>query len=107
MRVCPSGRASASKSQALDRTFSALSDTTRHDIPRGKGRQDPGHLTVPLEEIENRLRSDVTTGRQDDLREAAGWVAASKGVGIEDLTVSNDRPIRQVALEILDWLRWK
>ena len=64
-------------------------------------------LTVPLEEIEKRLRSDVTTGRQDDLREARAWVAASKGVGIEDLMVSNDRPIRQVAVEILDWLGWK
>ena len=27
-------------------------------------------------------------------------------VGIEDLTVSNDRPIREVATEILDWLGW-
>lgn len=36
-------------------------------------------LTVPLEEIEERLRSDVTTGRRDDLREATVWVAASLG----------------------------
>jgi hypothetical protein len=44
-------------------------------------------LAVPLEEIEERLRHDVTTGRHDDLREAAVWVTASTGVGIEDLTV--------------------
>jgi hypothetical protein len=63
-------------------------------------------LTVPLEEIEKRLRSDVTTGRREDLREAAVWVACSLGVGIEELTVSNDRPIGEVASEILEWLDW-
>ena len=63
-------------------------------------------LTVPLEEIEERLSHDPTTGRRDDLREAAVWVAASFGVGIEDLTVSNDRPIRKVAVEVLGWLGW-
>ena len=63
-------------------------------------------LTVPLEEIEGRLSHDVTTGRRDDLREAAAWVAASTGVGIEDLTVPNDRPVREVAVEVLNWLGW-
>ena len=63
-------------------------------------------LTVPLEEIEERLSHDPTTGRRDDLREAAVWVAAFFGVGIEDLTVPNDRPIREVAVEVLGWLRW-
>jgi hypothetical protein len=63
-------------------------------------------LTVPLEETEERLRSDPTTGRRDDLREATVWVAASSGVGFEDLTVSNDRPIREVATEVLGWLGW-
>jgi nucleoside-triphosphatase THEP1 len=41
-----------------------------------------------------------------DLREAAVWVAGSLGVGIEEVTVSNDRPIREVAAEILEWLDW-
>ena len=63
-------------------------------------------LTVPLEEIEGRLSHDVTTGRRDDLREAAAWVAASSGVGIEDLAVPNDRPVREVAVEVLNWLGW-
>ena len=44
--------------------------------------------------------------RLQDLREAAVWVAGSLGVGIEEVTVSNDRPIREVAAEILDWLDW-
>ena len=48
----------------------------------------------------------MTTGRREDLREAALWVAGSVGVGIEDVTVSNDRPIQEVAAEILEWLGW-
>ena len=63
-------------------------------------------LTVPLFEIEKRLRSDPTTGRREDLREAAAWVAGSVGVGIEDATVLNDRPLQEVAAEILDRLGW-
>jgi hypothetical protein len=63
-------------------------------------------LTVPLQEIEDRLRPDPTAGRRDDLRGAASWLAASVGVGFEDATVSNDRPIREVATDILEWLGW-
>ena len=63
-------------------------------------------VTAPWPEIERRLRTDPTTGRQDDLRRAAAAVAASEGVGIEDLTVSNDGPIRRVAIEIVEWLGW-
>ena len=63
-------------------------------------------LTVPLAEIEKRLRSDPTTGRREDLREAGAWLVSSVGVGIEEKTVSNERPIREVAAEILGWLGW-
>jgi gluconate kinase len=64
-------------------------------------------LTAPLEEIERRLRSNATTARRrDDLPTAAEWIAASTGEGIEDLTVPNDRPIREVAAEIVEWLGW-
>ena len=63
-------------------------------------------LSVPLAEIEKRLRSDPTTGRRADLREADAWVAGSVGIGIEDETASNERPIREVAAEILGWLGW-
>jgi len=48
-------------------------------------------LTVPLEEIERRLRSDVTAGRRDDMRQAAAWMAESTGEGIEDLVVVKRR----------------
>ena len=41
-----------------------------------------------------------------DMREAGAWLASSVGVGIEEAAVSNERPIREVAAEILGWLRW-
>lgn len=63
-------------------------------------------LTVPMPEIERRLRADVTEARQDDLRDAAVWAAESRGVGLEDLALSNDRPIREVATEIVEHLGW-
>jgi hypothetical protein len=63
-------------------------------------------LELPLNEIERRLRSDATTGRRDDLREAAAQIAGSEGVGLEDLAIANDRPVHQVAKEIIDWLGW-
>ena len=63
-------------------------------------------LTVPVGEIERRLRADVTSGRRDDLREAASWISTGEGEGVEDLAVPNDRPIRQVAVDILEWLGW-
>ena len=64
-------------------------------------------LELPLKEIEQRLAADLTSGRQRDLRNAAAWIAASRGQGVEDLTVPNDRAIHTVAVEILDWLAWK
>jgi len=54
-------------------------------------------LTVPLPVIEQRLAGDVTSGRRDDLREAAASMAAAEGVGVEDVTIRNDRPVRVVA----------
>jgi adenylylsulfate kinase-like enzyme len=64
-------------------------------------------LEVPLDEIERRLASDVTSGRKDDLREAREQLARSQGVGVEELGVANDRPVRVVAMEILEWLAWR
>lgn len=64
-------------------------------------------LTVPWGEILQRLAADVTTGRQEDLRESAAQIAASEGVGVEDHVIANDRPIEVVAGEIMDWLGWR
>ncbi len=64
-------------------------------------------LTLPFEEIRRRLQGHVTTARhRDDLPEAAAGLEASEGVGIEDMTVASDGPIRQVAGDILGWLGW-
>lgn len=63
-------------------------------------------LAVPLPDIERRLASDVTSGRQDDLRDAAASIAAGEGVGVEDIVISNDRAVRTVAREVVSWLGW-
>lgn len=48
-------------------------------------------LTVPLPDIE-RLASDVTSGRRDDLREAASSIAAAEGAGVEDVSSATTVP---------------
>ena len=63
-------------------------------------------LKVPLPDIERRLASDVTSGRRDDLREAAASIAAAEGAGVEDVVISNDRPIGVVAQDVLSFLGW-
>lgn len=63
-------------------------------------------LDVPFFEIQQRLASDPTSGRQDDLRDAASSLASWDVAGLEDLAVSNDRPVSTVASEILNWLAW-
>jgi adenylylsulfate kinase-like enzyme len=63
-------------------------------------------LSVPLSGIEQRLARDVTTERRENLREAAASIAASEGVGVEDVVVANDRPVGAVAREVMAWLGW-
>lgn len=63
-------------------------------------------LTVPLSVIESRLGSVVTTGRKADLREAHRWYSEGLGTGLGDIEVHNDRPVQEVAGEILTWLGW-
>jgi adenylylsulfate kinase len=63
-------------------------------------------LTVPLPDIERRLAGDVTSGRRDDFREAAASIAAAEGVGVEDVTIRNDRPIGVVARDVMTFLGW-
>ena len=64
-------------------------------------------LSVALPDVEQRLAADPTSGRRDDLREARSAIAAGEGVGFEDVTVANDRPIALVAQEIMTWLGWQ
>jgi hypothetical protein len=64
-------------------------------------------LGVPLDEITRRLAPDPTAGRRDDLAEVVAWVAGGHGgVAVADRIVDNDRPVREVAAEILRWLGW-
>ena len=63
-------------------------------------------LTVSLDEIRRRAAGDQTTGRAADLERTEAWLAAGDGIGLEDLAVANDRPINDVASEIIDWLGW-
>ncbi len=63
-------------------------------------------LSLPLPDIEQRLATDVTTERQEELREAARQIAAGEGVGIEDVVLANDRPVGIVAQQVMTWLGW-
>jgi hypothetical protein len=63
-------------------------------------------LSVSLQDIERRLASDVTSGRRDDLRDAAASIAEGEGVGVEDIVINNDRAVRTVAHEVMSWLGW-
>ena len=63
-------------------------------------------LTVPIEGIERRLGTSVTAGRHDDLLVAKEWIATGRGGAVGDLVVENERPIREVALEVVTGLGW-
>jgi hypothetical protein len=63
-------------------------------------------LVVPLPDLEQRLANDVTSGRRDDVRETAASIAIAEGVGVEDVTIGNDRPVGVVARDVLTFLGW-
>ena len=63
-------------------------------------------LLVAYEEIERRLLSAVSTARANDLEEAKRQ--SERGdLGLSDVVIVNDRPIWEVADEVLDWLSWR
>jgi Adenylylsulphate kinase len=63
-------------------------------------------LVVPLDVITRRVGADPTAGRLDDIAESVAWVEDGGGVGFAEYTVVNDRPVREVAADILRWLAW-
>jgi hypothetical protein len=63
-------------------------------------------LTLSLEGIERRLSTAVTSGRQVDLTMAREWFATRAGEDVGDLIIENDRPISEVALEVLTQISW-
>jgi hypothetical protein len=63
-------------------------------------------LDVPLDIIGQRLGPDPTAERQDNLREAARQIESGGGVGTEDILLPGDRPVRELAEELLNHLGW-
>jgi hypothetical protein len=59
-------------------------------------------LDVPLAELEARLGADIGTGRQDDLRRTREMFATQAGIGFEDLVIENMKPLREVAVEVIE-----
>jgi energy-coupling factor transporter ATP-binding protein EcfA2 len=63
-------------------------------------------LEIPLGVLGQRLGPDPTAERQDNLREAARQIASGGGVGTEDILLSGDRPVRELAEDLLARLGW-
>lgn len=63
-------------------------------------------LVAPIEVIVRRLSGNPATGRQDDLAVARRALSTGRGASVGDLVVASDRPVREVADEILSWLGW-
>ncbi|MEM8862097.1 MAG: hypothetical protein AAGD96_27570 [Chloroflexota bacterium] len=63
-------------------------------------------LTAPMTVIEARLNSDVTSGRQNDLKNSQIWSEEGFDNSLLDLEISNNQPIQRVAQEILEALNW-
>ena len=49
----------------------------------------------------------MISGRKDDLRDAAAAIAASAGVGLEDLLIENGGPVQEIADRVMSWLGWR
>ncbi|HYH92603.1 MAG TPA: AAA family ATPase [Candidatus Saccharimonadales bacterium] len=65
-------------------------------------------LTASLEVVRERLAREPTSGRQDDARQTERWTDATSGPErvAADLRLDADRPVGDIAAEILDWLGW-
>jgi hypothetical protein len=63
-------------------------------------------LSVSADEVRRRLAGDLTSGRADDLRVAEQWLADGTGEGLQDFSTAGDRPVREVATDILRLIGW-
>jgi adenylylsulfate kinase-like enzyme len=63
-------------------------------------------LEASIEVIERRLATSPTSGRQDDLDAARVAIAEGRGGSVGDLVLDSDRPVGEVAAEVLAWLDW-
>jgi adenylylsulfate kinase len=62
-------------------------------------------VTIPFEMIARRLATDPTEARQRVLAQSERWISEHSS-DIADFVLVNDRSVREVAVEILDWLGW-
>lgn len=62
-------------------------------------------VTIPFEVIARRLSTDPTEARHRDLAQSEQWISEHRS-DIADVVIVNDRSVRKVAVEILDWLGW-
>jgi len=64
-------------------------------------------LHVDAAVVQQRLECDPTEERQrDDLRVAREWLAAGHGLGLEDLVLPGDQPVRETSEAICRWMHW-
>jgi predicted kinase len=63
-------------------------------------------LDVPYDEIARRIVADPTDGRRVDLARTASAITQRPGSRLADVTITNDRTVRDATREILDWLEW-
>ena len=64
-------------------------------------------LESSIEVISARLSGNPTVGRQGDLATAGQWLESGTGLGLEDLTIASDRPVRDVVNDIVRALSWE
>lgn len=64
-------------------------------------------ISAPLELIKERLASDVTSGRHHDMHNTEKWLKEGINPDIHDTEIVNDRPIQEVAIEVLNYLKWE
>ena len=62
-------------------------------------------VTIPFEVIAQRLATDPTEARQRDLAQSEQWMSEHSS-NIAESVVVNDRGVRELAIEILEWLGW-
>jgi hypothetical protein len=63
-------------------------------------------IVTDIDTIRHRCSSDPTSARAVDLEWAQRWLDLGTGTGFEDFNVTNDRPVRTVALEVMSRLAW-
>ncbi len=92
--------------------YLVLAGAVRSQADLAEIREAVGHpvqvvrLIVPLDEIERRLATSVTTGRVKDLRESPEVLADLEAADIDALDFANDGDVHELAITVLDALGW-